>query len=52
MKGKLISRLDHPTYISYGGQSIVVSPKSSTKIENSNKIGALPKGVIFVPDKK
>jgi len=47
--GNLISRLDHPVVISYNGEATRLSPRASSSTVEKAKIGALPKGVVFVP---
>jgi len=49
--GDVISRKDHPVYLSYAGSAIVVPPRGKIKKINKNKLGALPNGVVFVPYK-
>lgn len=47
--GFLVSSLDHNTYISYNGETIVVAPRGRTANDiEENKLGSLPKKVRFV----
>lgn len=46
--GDLISRKDHPVYIPYGGSVLVISPRGKIQKVNGNKLGALPKNVVFI----
>lgn len=50
--GILVSRLDHPVYLSYFGEGLVLAPRAitSSKIRKVG-LGALPRGVIFIPNK-
>lgn len=48
--GSLVNTLDHPVYVSYMGESLVLSPKQKVTKVNKEKIGALPKGVLFILD--
>ena len=41
--------LNHPVYISYGGENATIAPKGQFRITNKNLVGALPKGVFVVP---
>lgn len=50
--GMIISRKDHPVYLSYNGEGLVVPPRGKKKNINKNLLGALPKNVIFVPYNK
>lgn len=47
--GMIISRKDHPIYLSYNGEGLVVPPRGKKKNINKNLLGALPKNVVFVP---
>lgn len=47
-KGSLINVLDHPVYISYLGETLVLSPRQKIENVEKEKIGALPKGVSFI----
>lgn len=51
-KGSLVNTLDHPVYLSYMGDTLVLSPKQKVNNVNKEKVGALPKGVLFVPATK
>lgn len=51
-KGSLVNTLDHPVYLSYMGESLVLSPKQKVNNVNKEKVGALPKGVLFIPATK
>jgi len=44
----LKSSVDHPLYLSYGGEGIVLAPKGTIKNINPNKLGALPRGATLV----
>ena len=46
--GKLISRLNHPVYISYNGYAMVIPPRGKMLGINKELLGALPKGVTYV----
>lgn len=48
--GKLKSRLNHPVYISYGGQGMVIPPRGTMLGINKELLGALPKGVRYIED--
>lgn len=48
--GALVNTLDHPVYLSYMGESLVLSPKQKINNVNKEKVGALPKGVMFLLD--
>jgi len=50
--GELSSRLDHPSNVSYGGSTIIVSPYGRAQNVNKKLLGALPYGVVFAPYKK
>lgn len=50
--GMIISRKDHPVYLSYNGEGLVVPPRGKKKNINKNLLGALPKNVVFVPCNK
>lgn len=50
-KGSLINNLDHPVYLSYLGEGMMLSPRQVLKNVESAKLGALPKGVVFVESK-
>lgn len=41
----LINKLNHPVVLSYNGEGLMLSPGSSTKELDTNKLGAIPKGV-------
>jgi len=49
----LVSRMDQPMTISYGGEAMVLSPRAGSKhphvVEDARLLGALPKGVFKVP---
>lgn len=50
-----ISRLPQSAIVSYGGESIVIPPKSRRGdcfIPNARLLGKLPKGVVIVPAKE
>lgn len=51
-KGCLLNTLDHPAYIAYMGETVVLSPKQRVSNINKEKLGALPKGVKFLPATK
>lgn len=46
--GNLVNMLDHPVYLSYLGEALVLSPRQVLKNVEKEKLGALPKGVSFV----
>ena len=48
-KAFVISRLDHPVTLSYGGECIIIPPRGRELINNYEMLGALPKGVSVVP---
>lgn len=48
VRKNLVSMVDHPLYISYGGEGIVLPPKGTIKGINPNKLGALPRGAVLV----
>jgi hypothetical protein len=49
----LVSRMDQPMTISYGGEAMVLAPRAGSKhpcvVEDARLLGALPKGVFKVP---
>lgn len=47
--GSIVNTLDHPVYLAYEGETLVLSPKQKVMNINKEKIGALPKGVIYIP---
>jgi len=50
--GELSSRLDHPSNVSYGGNTIIVPPYGRAQNINKKLLGALPYGVVFSPYKR
>ena len=46
--GKLVSRLNHPVYISYNGYAMMIAPRAKALGINKELLGALPKGVKYV----
>lgn len=46
--GSLLNTTDHPMYVSYMGETLVLAPKQKVSGVHKEKIGALPKGVMFV----
>ena len=48
-KGSLLNTMDHPMYVSYMGETLVLSPRQKVDNVEKEKIGALPKGVKFLP---
>jgi len=46
--GKLISKLDHPVTVSYDGAGLILAPKAILENVKKEKLGTLPKGVIYV----
>lgn len=47
--GKVISRLNHPVYLTYKNQGLVLPPRGVLKnMDKSQLTFPLPKGVIFV----
>jgi len=46
--GKLISQLNHPVTITYAGEVMTLSPREPVKNVVRERLGSLPKGVIFV----
>jgi hypothetical protein len=50
-KGTLVSRLDHPVYISYFGDGMTIAPRGTVPKIRKVGLGALPRGVVFVPNK-
>lgn len=47
-KGFLRNRLDHQVIISYGDDTIALSPRGQSNILAKEKLGSLPAGVVFV----
>lgn len=47
--GRLISRLNHPVEIAYNGEAMMLPPRGQCKELRKDLIGAIPKGVVFVP---
>jgi hypothetical protein len=49
----LVSRMDQPMTLSYGGEAMVLAPRAGSKhpcvVEDQRLLGALPKGVFKVP---
>lgn len=45
----VVSRLDHPTTITYNGESLVIPPRGREQVANLKKLGAIPKGITVVP---
>ena len=45
--GVLISRLSHPVTISYNGEGMLIPARGRSKVADTNKIGALPKGIFL-----
>lgn len=52
VKKKLVSSVDHPLYLSYGGEGICLPPKGTILNINPNKLGSLPKGASLVDMRK
>jgi hypothetical protein len=50
--GSLVNNLDHPVYLSYMGEGLMLSPRQVVKNVDKAKLGALPKNVIFVAEEK
>ena len=46
--GFLINSLDHPVYLSYMGETLVLSPRQKVENVQKERLGAIPKGVTFV----
>jgi len=49
--GFLVSRLPHPVVMTYKGEGMVLPPRFNGKkydLMDKNKLGALPKGIVFV----
>jgi len=49
--GKLISKVNYPVSVTYGNKNIIVSPRQVIKNVDKSKLGPLPKGLVFQPDK-
>lgn len=49
--GTLVSRLDHPVYLSYFGEGLVIPPRGRQPKIRKVGLGALPRGIVFVPNK-
>jgi len=47
-KKVLVSRLNHPVYISYSGESLMLSPRGRIPNINPELLGAIPKGVQLI----
>ena len=45
-KYMLISRLNHPVTLAYGGNGLLLPPRGRIKNVDKNLLGALPKGVV------
>ena len=45
---KLFSQRDHPISLSYDGEGMQIPPRGELLIEDKDKLGAIPKGVILV----
>lgn len=46
---RVISRLKHNVILSYMGEGMVIAPHSRRMINDYEKIGAIPKGIVIVP---
>ena len=44
---RLISKLNHPVYLSYGGETAIIPPRSKDKKVYKEKLGAVPKGIML-----
>lgn len=44
---KLISRLNHPQPVSYGNETIQMSPRGKVVVADYKKLGELPQGIIL-----
>lgn len=42
----IISRLNHPEYITYDGEILPVSPRAKLHIADRSKLGKLPSGIL------
>lgn len=51
-KGSLLNSLDHPVYIAYMGETLVISPRQKVDNVEREKLGAIPKGVVYIPSGK
>jgi len=47
--GKLVSRLDHSVTIAYNGKGIMVPARGTVKKVTRVLLGAIPKGIQFIP---
>lgn len=50
--GLVVSRLDNPVQLSYGGEGLMLPPRGKLKGIQKDKLGALPRGVVFVAQEK
>ena len=46
---RVVSRHDHPVTVTYFGDAVVLAPRGDVVVNNSDKLGALPRGVFLVP---
>ena len=47
--GILVSMLDHSVVLSYNGEGMMLPPRGKIEKVNRLLLGALPKGVRFIP---
>lgn len=45
----VVSKLDHPITLSYDSSTIIIPPRGKEAIENVDKLGAIPKGILILP---
>lgn len=50
--GHLINRMNHPVTLSYGGEALVIPARGRVYIMNSQKLGGLAMGIVFVKSSK
>lgn len=48
--GTLVSKLDYPVYITYAGDTTMVSPRARTPNVEKALLGELPTGLSFIPN--
>lgn len=51
-KGSLLNTLDHPVYIAYMGETLVISPRQKVDNVEREKLGAIPKGIVYISSNK
>lgn len=47
-KVKLVSKLNHPVVVSYEDKGIVLPPYGMIIVDNDQKLGSVPRGVLVI----